>query len=195
MYEMINKEINLSIFKSLLNFLSEQNINYSISKYTIDAIKKTESSFSRNDIRITLYYKDFLLLSTKYPNYFVSLENNIEKDLSPYFTVMNEKIFIDLIIPTDDKKILNLSKQKIYKWLLYFGKNKRNFFLWLINLRKKRVKMIDLITLFESNRYTKMLVTFSSVNNFKKYDNLDFNNMKKVQINNEYFPVFKEFTD
>ncbi|WP_129646860.1 hypothetical protein [Mycoplasmopsis maculosa] len=192
---MINKEINLSIFKSLLNFLSEQNINYSISKYTIDAIKKTESSFSRNDIRITLYYKDFLLLSTKYPNYFVSLENNIEKDLSPYFTVMNEKIFIDLIIPTDDKKILNLSKQKIYKWLLYFGKNKRNFFLWLINLRKKRVKMIDLITLFESNRYTKMLVTFSSVNNFKKYDNLDFNNMKKVQINNEYFPVFKEFTD
>lgn len=195
MYEMINKEINLSIFKSLLNFLSEQNINYSISKYTIDAIKKTESSFNKNDIRITLYYKDFLLLSTKYPNYFVSLENNIEKDLSPYFTVMNEKIFIDLIIPTDDKKILNLSKQKIYKWLLYFGKNKRNFFLWLINLRKKRVKMIDLITLFESNRYTKMLVTFSSVNNFKKYDNLDFNNMKKVQINNEYFPVFKEFVE
>ncbi|MGV2392638.1 UNVERIFIED_CONTAM: hypothetical protein O8I53_06530 [Campylobacter lari] len=123
------KTLNLMSFEKLMKFLEELKINYSLSQETINFFYAYGTDFNEKNIRICLYYEDFILLHKKFSNYFIYNEENPSRNLAPFFTVYNEKIFIDLLIPTNDLKLKKLKNKFFYNHLILNGDNKKNIFL------------------------------------------------------------------
>lgn len=192
---MIKQDINLDNWKELTSLLGEENINYSLSLNSyLKATSKTES-LSEEDLKISIFYTDFFKLYEKFPKLFVLPENNDVKNLSPFFLANNrkEKLYIDLIVGTDPDKINYWYKRNNYKRIRYWGNSKKSTFLKLLGKRYKKLTLRELIDSIKVERYNRLIVLSSAIEDFVTFLNLNLNNMEFIEIGDLKIPYFNDY--
>ncbi|WP_223657594.1 hypothetical protein [Mycoplasma tauri] len=190
---MINKTSSIETLKKMIKILLSENINYSIGYKNYEEYLNNPNLFLKNDITLCLWHEDFYFLLKKYPNLFILPDKISQKTLAPFFIFDNSYISINLIVGTNDKKISQLYKTKNYKKLVYWGGSKNHFFHYLIGIKSKRILIYDILNMLKANRYEKFIILGKNIDEFKVFDNLNYNNRFKINAYNHEFLAFNEY--
>ncbi|WP_029512920.1 hypothetical protein [Mycoplasmopsis iners] len=176
----------------LKNLLESNNINFCLSPQSYFDLQKAKS-INFHNIRITLYWKDYINIKAKFPEQFKDNESADHFSLSPFFIAKNGIIPIDLIIETNEIKFHELYSKKHRKHLVYSYLNHKPFFKLFNLIGAKRIKQTDFINLVFEQRYNGYLITNNSFEGFFFFKNLNYINLSAFEKDGVHFKFFSEY--
>lgn len=174
----------------LITIFRENKIKWSISKQFYKKIKQNIENWEY--FSVCLYWHDFINLLSMKPLFFKA-NSDKQKNLLPYFIYNQIKINIHLIIPTSIKNAINSVKNKEKYRILYWGDNKKSFWVKLNGFKTAPISPMELVNVFYYERYTEFIITDSNIQKFEIYNNLNWNNILPISISGLKLPYFKEF--
>ncbi|WP_029608649.1 hypothetical protein [Mycoplasma simbae] len=181
-----------SIMAQFEIIMAERRYHWSLSPQTYWQIKN--NSRVVDNFSISIYWEDYARLSIDKPEMF-KYESYAGKDktLMPYFDFNGHKMFLSLIIGTDRKINIEQMTKKIKNRLLYWGDNTKKWFFNLKMINSEPVTPVDLVGIFHAKKYTHFVITDSNLLKFTLWNNLNWNQMKTISVEEVVFPYFEQF--
>ncbi|VEU77139.1 hypothetical protein [Mycoplasmopsis columbina] len=191
---MINNQNIKNAYLKLFEIARNNYISLTLSYDTVKKIKNSKNFFLK-DFRFCIFWKDYYLLKQKHPELFIDNDSANYFEMSPCFIFNNERIFLDLIIETNEEKINKFLNKKNLKRFFYSFVRKKSLIDYFKYFGYSKLSLDELIKNLRVEKYKCFITQGKTLSNYYIFDNLNLNFLNSVVIDDYEYFYFSTFNE
>ncbi|EFF41347.1 hypothetical protein [Mycoplasmopsis alligatoris] len=183
---MLNKINNQAILA--FDKLAKENYTiYSLSGQGLSDTVTNKNISTNESLKIALKFNDFIRFKAEYPNNFFYSNYLNDGTYLPYFKYNNEKVIIQILVPTNDETYKKVNKKKLYTMLT----NEPVRFDYFI--KDKSISIGYVVDSIYNKKPEFWILLDDVVNNYlKEIDYINFDRYETIEIEGHKYPYLDE---